>query len=205
ALFDLDGVLVDTARYHFIAWKMIASKLGVSFTKEDNEQLKGVNRIDSLNYILKMGNMQINENEKKQLLKEKNQKYIDMIEDINEKQLLAGAKDYIYKLKREGVKIALGSASKNAKMILKGLNIYKLFDAIIDGTVVAKAKPHPEVFLRGAAALGINPRECVVFEDSIAGVDAALAGEMFVVGIGNKKILDKATLVVNALSELLSN
>lgn len=203
AIFDLDGVLVDTAKYHYLAWKKLADQLGIDFTEADNEQLKGVSRVRSLEILLELGGIEKDELEQSRLRELKNNWYLAFIKDMTEKELLAGAKEYLLQLREEGVKISLGSASKNAVSILKSLNIYELFDEIIDGTKVANAKPDPEVFLKAAEGLGLKPNECVVFEDAQAGVQAGKSAGMYVVGIGTKENLPEADEVVAGLYQLV--
>lgn len=204
AIFDLDGVIVDTAKYHFLAWKRLANELGFDFSEIDNERLKGVSRTRSLEILLEIGGVHNSEAENLLLAEKKNDWYVEYIKKMDESEILPGAKEYINKLKANGVKIALGSASKNAPLILKNLNILGLFDAIIDGNKVSKAKPDPEVFLLGAKELNLSPEECVVFEDAEAGIEAAKRGGMKVIGIGNKDILKSADMVINGLDELLN-
>ncbi|WP_321385510.1 beta-phosphoglucomutase [uncultured Enterococcus sp.] len=205
AIFDLDGVLVDTAKYHYLAWKKLADQLGIDFTEADNEQLKGVSRVRSLEILLELGGIEKDELEQSRLRELKNNWYLAFIKDMTEKELLAGAKEYLLQLREEGVKISLGSASKNAISILKSLNIYELFDEIIDGTKVANAKPDPEVFLKAAEGLGLKPNECVVFEDAQAGVQAGKSAGMYVVGIGTKENLPEADEVVAGLYQLVKS
>ncbi len=201
-LFDLDGVIVDTAKYHFIAWRDLAAKLGFEFTEQDNERLKGVSRMASLDILLEVGGIQLDDTTKHRLAEEKNRNYVAYIEKMMPDEILPGAEAFLKELKSHGIKIALGSASKNAMTILERLHLTQLFDAIIDGTKVSEAKPNPEVFLKGAEALGVKPSECVVFEDAEAGVEAALAGGMLCVGIGSPVNLGKANLVVCGLNEM---
>ncbi|MBL1223938.1 beta-phosphoglucomutase [Enterococcus sp. BWR-S5] len=203
AIFDLDGVLVDTAKYHYLAWKKLADQLGIDFTEADNEQLKGVSRVRSLEILLGLGGIEKDELEQSRLRELKNNWYLAFIKDMTEKELLAGAKEYLLQLREEGVKISLGSASKNAVSILKSLNIYELFDEIIDGTKVVNAKPDPEVFLKAAEGLGLKSNECVVFEDAQAGVQAGKSAGMYVVGIGTKENLPEADEVVAGLYQLV--
>jgi len=203
ALFDLDGVLVDTAKYHYLAWKRLAEQLGFEFTEADNERLKGVSRTRSLEIVLEVGGITLTEEEKLRLAEEKNERYLQYIRRMDEAELLPGAKEYLHKLRARGIKIALGSASKNAAFILDRVGIARLFDAIVDGTKVSRAKPDPEVFVVGCKELGLEPADCVVFEDAEAGVQAALAAGMRVVGIGRADILRAANLVVRGLDELV--
>lgn len=188
-LFDLDGVIVDTAVFHFQAWRRLAQKLGDDFTEEQNEQLKGVSRVDSLKKIIEWTGATVSDEEFQTLMVEKNEWYLELVEGLGPQDALPGALNFLQTAYDQGIKIALGSASKNAPMILEKLGITPLFTAIIDGNNVVNGKPHPEVFLKGAEALGLEPSECVVFEDSIAGVQAAKAGGMSSVGIGDAETL----------------
>ncbi|TRX70903.1 beta-phosphoglucomutase [Carboxylicivirga sp. M1479] len=201
-LFDLDGVIVDTAKYHYIAWRELANELGFEFTIEDNERLKGVSRMTSLDILLEIGGVSLSEEEKLRLADKKNENYRTFILQMKPDEILDGAKDLLLELKEKGIRIALGSASKNAMTILNKLELTDLFEAIIDGTKVSKAKPDPEVFLKGAEALNVQAEECVVFEDAEAGVEAALAGNMRCVGIGSPNVLGKANLVIDGLHQM---
>ena len=188
-LFDLDGVIVDTAVFHFQAWRRLAQKLGGDFTEEQNEQLKGVSRVDSLKKIIEWTGATVSDEEFQTLMVEKNEWYLELVQGLGPQDALPGALNFLQTTYDQGIKIALGSASKNAPMILEKLGITPLFTAIIDGNNVVNGKPHPEVFLKGAEALGLEPSECVVFEDSIAGVQAAKTGGMSSVGIGDAETL----------------
>jgi len=201
-IFDLDGVIVDTAVYHYKAWKRLADELGINFTLEDNERLKGVSRMRSLDIILEIGGITKTDAEKEELATRKNTWYVDMINHMKPDEILPGAKEFVQACRDAGIKTALGSASKNSMTILQNTNIVHLFDAIIDGNKVSKAKPDPEVFLKGAEELEVAPADCVVFEDAIAGVEAAINGGMKVVGIGSPKVLVGANLVVSGLDKM---
>jgi beta-phosphoglucomutase len=201
-IFDLDGVIVDTAVYHFKAWKRLADELGINFTEHDNERLKGVSRVRSLEIILELGGVTKTEAEQQELATRKNTWYVEMINRMTPAEILPGAKEFLETCRAAGIKTALGSASKNSSTILDKINMADLFDAIVDGNHVSKAKPDPEVFLKGAEALGVAPVECVVFEDAIAGVEAAINGGMKVVGIGSPDVLNKADLVVSGLDKM---
>ncbi|WP_066628046.1 beta-phosphoglucomutase [Labilibacter marinus] len=201
-LFDLDGVIVDTAKYHYIAWKELANEMGFDFTLEDNERLKGVSRMTSLDILLSIGQVEKSEEEKVALATKKNENYLTYILKMGPEEILPGTKEFLELLQKENIKIALGSASKNAMLILERLKLTSYFEAIIDGTSVAKAKPDPEVFIKGAEALGVQAEDCVVFEDAEAGVEAALAGGMKCVGIGKEDVLGKAHLVVDGLHKM---
>jgi beta-phosphoglucomutase len=203
ALFDLDGVIVDTAKYHFLAWNRLAAELGFEFTEDHNERLKGVSRVHSLEILLEIGRIALSENKKHLLAELKNKWYVEYISQMNQSEILPGARDYLIQLRSSGIKIALGSASKNAPMILENLKITELFDVIVDGNTTSKAKPDPEVFLLGAAKLGLLPEECIVFEDAAAGVEAGKLAGMRVVGIGKLEVLKRADIIINGLYELV--
>lgn len=196
ALFDLDGVLVDTARYHYIAWKELAARLGFAFTEEQNERLKGVSRVASLEILLEVGGLTgFTMEQKDQMAAGKNQRYVELISGMDPTEILPGVVDLLKALRRGGVKIALGSASKNAPAILARVGLESYFDALVDGNAVSKAKPDPEVFLLGARRLAVAPTDCVVFEDAEAGLQAAKAGGMFALGLGRAQDLPSADVV----------
>ena len=201
-IFDLDGVIVDTAVYHYEAWRRLANQLGFDFTEEQNEKLKGISRIESLKIILNWGNLQKDEDGIIALATLKNTWYVEMITKMTPSEILPGAQEFLELVREKGYKTALGSASKNSETILKQIGLFDHFDVLVDGNKVTKSKPDPSVFLVGAEELGIDPSACVVFEDAVAGVQAALAGGMKVVGIGNEKILKGADLVVAGLHEM---
>lgn len=201
-IFDLDGVIVDTAKYHYEAWNRLANKIGFSITEEQNENLKGVSRMESLQYIMTLGEHSIADNELAKLAELKNTWYVELISNLQQSEILPGAKELLLELKASDCKVALGSASKNSVRILTGLDIIHLFDEIIDGNKTTKSKPHPQVFLMGAEALGLQPKECVVFEDSINGVEAANTGGFMSVGVGDAETLKNADIVVPDLAGL---
>ena len=202
-IFDLDGVLVDTAKYHYLAWKKLAEeKLGVSFNHEDNENLKGVSRMQSLEYILDKGGIQMDATEKLALAQLKNDWYVELIENIDHSEILPGSEELLRDLQSNNIKIALGSASKNAKAILHGIGLMSYFDAISDGNSTDKSKPDPEVFLIAARELDLQPIECIVFEDSIKGIEAAVKGGFHSVGIGEPQVLDQSDYVAKDLSQI---
>ncbi len=201
-IFDLDGVIVDTAIYHFKAWKRLANKLNFDFTEEENEKLKGISRVRSLELILEWGGVKKTETERLQLATLKNDWYVEMVNQMRKDDTLPGASEFLKAVKDAGYKTALGSASKNATIILKKVGLLDFFDVIVDGNQVSASKPDPEVFLKGAEGLGIEPINCVVFEDAIAGVEAAKAGGMKVVGIGSADVLKDADLVVAGLYKM---
>jgi len=200
-IFDLDGVLVDTAKYHYLAWKKLANKLGFDFSEKDNERLKGVSRMRSLEILLEIGGISTDENQKIKWAEEKNESYVESLKTLDKTALLEGTIDYLNVLHNQGVKISLGSASKNAPLILSQTAIQHRFDAVIDGNCVSKAKPDPEVFLTAAKALNLSPSDCAVFEDSLAGIQAAKKGGMLAVGVGDKENLPGADFYVKNLEE----
>lgn len=201
-LFDLDGVIVDTAKYHYMAWKEIAEEIGISFTVDDNERLKGVSRIRSFEIILEIGDCSMNETEKEYYCSRKNDIYLTYIRKMKEDEILPNVRRFLEDAKGKGYQIALGSASRNSGIILDRLNLIGMFDAIVDGTKVSKAKPDPEVFVRGAEVLKLLNKECIVFEDSVAGIEAAHACGMFAVGIGSRELLPEANLIVSGFQDI---
>lgn len=201
-IFDLDGVIVDTARYHFMAWRRLAKELGFVFTLEDNEALKGVSRMASLEILLSKGGITVSEKEKEILAARKNGWYLEFISGMKPDEILPGSVKLLKALRKEGILTAIGSASKNAGTILDGIGLREMFDVIIDGNKISKAKPDPEVFLRGAAEMGLNPSACVVFEDAQAGIEAALAGGMKCVGVGSPELLGRASIVIPGLEKI---
>ena len=191
-LFDLDGVLVDTAKYHFLAWKQLADEFGIPFTAQDNERFKGVSRAHCMEILLDLGGQTMPEEKQIFYQDKKNQTYVAYIQNMGQEEVLPGVTEFLRDAKNRGYAIALGSASKNSGLILDRLHLTQYFDAIVDGTKVSRAKPDPEVFLQGAVELGLPPQECVVFEDAVAGVQAAHAGGMQAVGIGSRQVLPEA-------------
>jgi beta-phosphoglucomutase len=204
-IFDLDGVIVDTAKYHFLAWKDLADKLGFEFTEIHNELLKGVSRVRSLEILLDIGNTELSEVKKQEYLVSKNEHYLEYITKMGSEEILPGADELLDTLDDLGIKYVLGSASKNAPLILKQVGLYERFAGIVDGNSVSKAKPDPEVFLIGAQKLGIVPEKCIVFEDAIAGVEAANTANMTSIGIGNTETLSEADFNFNNLTEIPEN
>lgn len=194
-IFDLDGVIVDTAKFHFLAWKRLANDLGFDFTEQQNEQLKGISREASLEKILNWGNMHLSDEEFKKQMKRKNENYLSSVAEMNENEILPGVQQVIDYLLENQIPIALGSASKNARPILKKLKLLEKFDAIVDGNDVSKAKPDPEVFLIAAEKLNIKPENSFVFEDSVAGIQAANNAKMTSIGIGEESNLGEANFV----------
>jgi beta-phosphoglucomutase len=195
-LFDLDGVIVDTAKYHFAAWRRMANELGFDFTHEENEKLKGVSRMDSLALILKWGGVEKTQEEQLQLATQKNDWYVESIANMQADEVLEGIPEFLEELKQKGIRIGLGSASKNAPRILEAVGLMPYFETLIDGSRTTKGKPDPQVFQMGAEELGVEPRETIVFEDAPKGVDAALAGGFYAVGIGNEENLGHAHYVM---------
>lgn len=201
-LFDLDGVIVDTAKYHYLAWKRLANELGFEFTEEDNERLKGVSRMKSLDILLEIGKLSFDEETKEEMAAKKNAWYVEYISKMDASEILPGVIDFLNSLKENNIKISLGSVSKNAMLILNNVGIVNYFDAVIDGTKITHAKPDPEVFLKGAEELGVKPSECVVFEDAQSGIEAAINAGMRSVGVGSPEILNKANFVISSFEEM---
>ncbi|MBT8182014.1 MAG: beta-phosphoglucomutase [Eudoraea sp.] len=191
-IFDLDGVIVDTAKYHYLAWKNLADELGVDFTEEDNENFKGVSRKRCLELLLEMGNISVSKEQFDTWLEEKNEDYLKYISKMDESEILPDVTKILGYLKNKGIPMALGSASKNAVSILEKVELMPYFEAIVDGTQVTKAKPDPEVFLIAAKRIGVEPANCVVFEDALAGIEAANIAGMESIGIGDIKVLSDA-------------
>lgn len=204
-IFDLDGVIVDTAKYHYLAWKKLANTLGFEFTKEQNELFKGVSRKRCLEILLEIGNIEATQEQFDTWMIEKNVDYLEYIENMDASEILPDVPKILEFLKNKNIPIALGSASKNAQPILEKVNLLHYFDTIVDGNNVTKAKPDPEVFLLAAQNLGVKPSNCVVFEDAVAGVEAANAAEMISIGIGDKKVLSKAQFNFNDFTEISTN
>jgi beta-phosphoglucomutase len=194
-IFDLDGVIVDTAKYHFLAWQKLAQELGIEFTPEHNEELKGVSRVRSLDIILELGNVQASQEDKNKWLIQKNEDYLSYLVDIDESEILPGVLPVLHYLKDKNQLIALGSASKNARPILEKTGILNLFDVIVDGNDVSNAKPDPEVFLQAAKKLGATNENSIVFEDSVAGIQAANIANMTSIGIGEATTLHEAKYI----------
>lgn len=199
-IFDLDGVIVDTAIYHFLAWQKLAQELGIEFTPEHNEALKGVSRVRSLDIILKLGKVTALQEDKNRWLIQKNEDYLSYLKDIDQSEILPGVMPILQFLKEKNQPIALGSASKNARPILEKTGIIKYFDAIVDGNDVTNAKPDPEVFLQAAKLLGTTPENAIVFEDSVAGIQAANIAKMISIGIGSASILHEAKFIFKDFS-----
>jgi beta-phosphoglucomutase len=200
-IFDLDGVIVDTAHYHFLAWKRLANELGYNLTLEENERLKGVSRMQSLEIILELAGISLNDPHKEMLADKKNGWFVDYVERMLPEEIYPGVKQLIHVLKSKGIRVGLASSSKNAQTVIRLLQIQQEFDAIVDGSMIKHTKPHPEIFLKTAAKLGVAPANCLVFEDAEAGVEAARAAGMKCVGIGSPVLLNKADRVFPKTSD----
>ncbi|MCU0325330.1 MAG: beta-phosphoglucomutase [Spirosomaceae bacterium] len=194
-LFDLDGVIVETAIFHYQAWRRMANELGFDISEEFNEKLKGISRTESLEIILMHGGVELSEEKKVELATKKNEWYLELVSQMTEKDILEGIPEFFEQIKQTDIKIGLGSVSKNAKMILERVGLIDQFDIIIDGTKITKGKPDPEVFLKGAEELRFRTNECLVFEDAVAGIQAAKNAGMKAVGIGKPEILTQADVV----------
>lgn len=201
-IFDLDGVIVDTARYHYLAWQKIATELNIDFTLEHNELLKGVSRVRSLDIILELGKVEASQEDKNKWLIQKNEEYLSYLVDMDQSEILPGVIPVLKYLKERNQAIALGSASKNARPILEKTGIIHYFDVIVDGNDVTNAKPDPEVFLIAANLLGAKPEDAIVFEDSVAGVQAANIANMTSVGIGEASVLNEAQYIFKDFTEI---
>lgn len=191
-IFDLDGVIVDTAKYHYLAWKKLANDLGFDFTEEQNEMFKGVSRKRCLEILLDLGKIEATQEQFDRWMIEKNEDYLAYIDKMDESEILPDVKKTLKYLKKKKQPMALGSASKNAQPILEKVGLLSYFESIVDGTHVSKAKPDPEVFLIAAKDLSMKPEDCIVFEDSVAGIQAANIANMISIGIGDKKVLQEA-------------
>ncbi len=200
-IFDLDGVIVDTAHYHYLAWKRLANELGIELTLEDNELLKGVSRIRSLEIILELGNKKLPAGEMEVLANKKNGWFVEYIDQMKPDEIFPGIKQMLAKARALGLKVGLASSSKNAPRVLQLLKIENDFDAIVDGTMITHTKPDPEIFLLAARRLNLPPSACVVFEDAEAGVEAALAAGMKCVGVGSPTQLSKANVIVKQTAD----
>ena len=201
-IFDLDGVIVDTAKYHYLAWKKLAESIGISFSEVQNEQLKGVSRVGSLEKILAWQNTKISQDKFMELMEQKNKDYLSHVSRMTENEILPDVVRVISYLKKHEQPIALGSASKNAKAILEKVNLLNEFDIVVDGNNVSKTKPNPEVFLISAKRLRKEPKNCIVFEDAVAGVQAANKAGMISIGIGSEEVLYEADYTFNNFTEI---
>jgi len=201
-IFDMDGVIVDTAGHHFKAWKVVVNKLGFDIDESFDERLKGVGRMTCLDIILEHGKVTKTEEEKIAIADEKNNLFLEFISQIDETEILPGVSRFLDELDENNIPFALGSASKNAPKILKRTGLTDRFKAVVDGNSISKPKPNPEVFLKGADELGLDPSDCVVFEDAYNGVEAAKNGGFYCVGVGPESILGKADFCINSFEEL---
>lgn len=201
-IFDLDGVIVDTAKYHYLAWKRLANELGFDLSPEQNELLKGVSRMDSLNIILYIGGVSLSEEQKHALADKKNAWFTEQIERMTPDEILPGSLDLLQVLRSKDYAIALASSSKNAPRVLEILKITDLFDVVVDGTMITNSKPDPEIFLMAAELLAKAPAHCLVFEDAEAGVEAAHKAGMKCIGIGQANQLSQADFVYQNLAEV---
>ncbi|MGL5234193.1 MAG: beta-phosphoglucomutase [Empedobacter falsenii] len=201
-IFDLDGVIVDTAKYHYLAWKKLANNLNIDFTHEHNELLKGVSRVRSLEIILGLGNVEASDEQKNEWLIQKNKEYLEYIDKMDDSEILPGVMDVLNFLKENNQPIILGSASKNARPILEKVNILNYFDDIVDGNDVSNAKPDPEVFIVGAKKANQTNENSIVFEDSVAGIEAANVAGMTSIGIGESSVLNEAKYNFNNFTEI---
>ena len=200
-IFDLDGVITDTAEQHYVAWKKLSDENGWEFDREVNDKLRGISRLDSIKVILNHNNLTLDEGTMEELAAKKNDKYVESLDDVTPDDFLPGTKELLTHLRQEGYHVALGSASKNATKVLQQLNALGYFDVIGDGNSVTESKPNPAIFLYGAEKLGLQPDECIVFEDAESGVDAAKAGGFYSVGIGPKDRVGHADLRFDAMSD----
>lgn len=201
-LFDLDGVIVDTAKFHYLAWRNLANSLGFEFTEEQNELFKGVSRVRSLDILLELGNYKATQAQKDVWLVQKNEEYLKYIEKMDASEILLDVPRVLEFLEDQQQGIALGSASKNARPILERVDLISKFHAIVDGNDVTTAKPDPEVFLKGGQALQAQNADCIVFEDSIAGVQAANTAGMISIGIGAQEVLHEANYIFSDFTEI---
>lgn len=195
-IFDLDGVIVDTIDFHYNSWMHISKKLGIKFTKKDNDKLRGLNRMSSLEFILKLGKVKCSKEQKAELCHEKNAIYLDLIESMKPDNANIGIREFVLKLRQSQIKIGLGSSSKNARVILEKLDLKEYFDVIVDDNDVSSPKPHPEVFLKAAKLMNVLPGNTIVFEDGESGIIAAKSGGFKTIGVGSKSFLKRADRIV---------
>lgn len=203
-IFDLDGVIVSTDEYHYQAWKSISDKEDIYFDRSINNRLRGVSRAESLEIVLEKGNREYTQAEKEVLLEEKNNIYKDLLKNLSSSDILPGVSEVLDYLKSNKIKVAIGSSSKNTSLILRKIGLLNSFDAIVDGTMIKKSKPDPEVFILAADKLNVLPEECIVVEDAKAGVEAALAGNMKVAAIGDAVKCNKANFNLENLKDLIT-
>ena len=201
-IFDLDGVIVDTAKYHYLAWRNLANRLGFEFTETQNERFKGVSRVRSLEILLEIGNYTATEDQKQEWLVQKNEEYLQYIGKMDASEILPDVPRVLHYLHEQQQGVSLGSASKNARPILERVDLINQFHAIVDGNDVTAAKPDPQVFVKGAEALHIQPQNCIVFEDSIAGIQAANNAGMVSIGIGEADVLHQADHIFQDFTQI---
>ena len=202
-IFDLDGVLVDTARYHDQAWEELATGFGYALTEADRHALKGRSRADSLEYILEQAGWEdADPAQKSRWLQAKNARYLELVEELTPHDAAEGAQDLLRHLREAGIKLALGSASQNATKVLSKIGMEGAFDSVVDGTRTTRSKPDPQVFEMAASDLGLEPKDCIVIEDAQAGIQAALAGGFRTIGLGDPLVLAQAHRVIASLKEL---
>ena len=204
-IFDLDGVLVTTDDCHYLAWKKLADEENIYFDRDINERLRGISRMESLEIVLEKAEKQYSDDEKKEMAERKNSYYVSLVKEIDQSALIDGAIEFISDVKENSLKTAIGSSSKNTNLILSQTGIDSMFDAIADGNIIIKSKPDPEVFLKAAELLGIEPCDCLVCEDADAGVEAAISAGMDVLAVGYAKDNEKATYSAQNLKEALYN
>lgn len=204
-IFDLDGVIVDTVKLHYLAWRRLANNFGFDISEAQNEQLKGISRVKSLEKILQWGEVNLTEDEFMEQMAMKNDHYLSYVSTMTAEDILPGVSEMINYLAELNVPIALGSSSKNARIILEKINLQQRFQIVVDGNDVTKAKPNPKIFLIAASKLKIEPENCIVFEDSMAGVQAANFANMTCIGIGDKKVLHEADYIFSDFTEIDKN
>lgn len=202
-IFDLDGVICFTDELHYLAWKALADRLNIYFDREINQRMRGVSRMDSLNILLEKSDVEYSEVQKEAFAAEKNAIYADSLRKMSEKDVSDDVRQTLKTLREKGVKIALGSSSKNAQAILERIGLEEMFDAVSDGNGLEKFKPDPEVFLKAAEKLGLEPKDCLVVEDAVAGIDAGVAGGFATAGIGPASGYDKAEYKIEKVSDIL--
>lgn len=204
-IFDLDGVICSTDEYHYEAWKAIGEKIGIHhFTREDNNRQRGVSRMESLEILLEKSDQSFTEEEKQRLAEEKNQLYRELLKNLNTVDLPEEVKLTLHTLKKMGIRLAVGSSSKNTGMILDRLGLGTFFDAVIDGNCIRESKPAPEVFLKAAEAIGLSPSECLVVEDAVSGIEAGCAGGFDTVGIGEAMTCPRTTYPISEFTQILN-
>lgn len=203
-IFDLDGVICFTDELHYLAWKALADRLNIYFDREINNRMRGVSRMDSLDILLERADREYSVVEKEAFAAEKNAIYADSLRQMSEKDVSDDVRNTLKTLKERGVRIAVGSSSKNAPLILERIGLDEMFDAVSDGNGLEKSKPDPEVFLKAAERLGLSPAECLVVEDALSGIDAGVAGGFATAGIGAAASYDKADYKLEKLSDILS-